>query len=258
MLESLALVLSGITTVVALLVLYKVRKIHLMAYAANRMTNGIYSESQALFGQLQALDQLKGLISPGLVLPRLRGWAASPDFLLLIAQYARAHEPDTVVECSSGASTVVLADCMRQNGKGHVYSLEHDPEYAAKTTARLKEAGLDAWATVLDAPLEAATSAGGQPWYSLSALPDEAAPIDLLVIDGPPQQISEQARYPAIPMLADRLSADCAVFLDDAERPDERKIVQRWLGASDGWSHEWHDCEKGCAMLKRHAQAREH
>lgn len=86
-------------------------------------------------------------------------------------------------------------------------------------------------------------------WYALRALP--AIKIDLLVIDGPPGFLQEQSRYPALPMLADRLAAHCTVFLDDAARDDEQALVQRWLAAYPDFQAEYVDNERGCFILKR-------
>jgi hypothetical protein len=38
----------------------------------------------------------------------------------------------------------------------------------------------------------------------------------------------EEGRYPALPALGDRLTADAAVILDDVDRPGERAIIEAW------------------------------
>lgn len=202
------------------------------------------------FQQLEALQGLYWDIKPVLSLPPTRGWAGSPDFLRELASYVLASRPEVVVECSSGVSTVVTARCLQQLGKGHVYSLEHAPEYAQATRDLLARHGLSEWATVVDAPLiPTATDRGSQPWYEVTGLP--VLPIDLLVIDGPPTDTAALARYPAGPVLFDRLSASGTVFLDDADRPDERAIVDRWLQRHHDLELRRVACEKGLSVLKR-------
>jgi hypothetical protein len=55
-------------------------------------------------------------------------------------------------------------------------------------------------------------------------------PIDLLLVDGPPAYAAGHAlaRYPALPVLGDRLASGATVVLDDAERPGEQEVLRRW------------------------------
>ena len=214
-------------------------------------------DTKFLFNQVQAYHELMGLIRPEHPLPAMRGWAASPDFLLHVASHAIATRPRLIVECSSGVSTIVLARCCQLNGTGRVVSLEHGPEYAQLTREHLAEHGLEGWATVLDAPLGPHERAGGQPWYSTRGLDAERGEIDMLVIDGPPGDGARHARYPALPVLASRLSASCAVFLDDARRTEEREIVARWTSEFPEFTSRELTAEKGCVRLLRQVIARE-
>ena len=58
-------------------------------------------------------------------------------------------------------------------------------------------------------------------------------PIDLLLVDGPPsgEPGRERSRYPALPALEARLAPGAAVVLDDAGRPGERWVLERWEAA---------------------------
>ena len=154
-----------------------------------------------------------------------------------------------VVECSSGVSTLILAYALSRNQTGHVYSLEHDREYAKRTRELMGEHGLSHFATVIDAPLVEVV-AGNVPrrWYDISGL-DLPAPIDLLVIDGPPQETGDMARYPAGPILFPRLAAGATVFLDDADRPGERAAFGEWAKDISGICVEILPTEKGLARI---------
>jgi predicted O-methyltransferase YrrM len=232
---------------VLLLIAHKVRRVHLMLFemraSCTSEVRGTFTQSEALLGLYLELGFEKGL-------PSTRGWAASPDFLLELARYARSEMPSVIVECSSGVSTLVLARCAQLNGVGHVYSLEHDTSYAAQTTAHLNRHGLQDFATVIHAPLQLHTIAGkAWRWYSLHNLPHDE--IDLLVIDGPPSQSDAQARYPAGPLLIHRMRPGAAVFLDDATRQGEQAVVERWKGEFGLSSVQPAPaCEKGCAILR--------
>ena len=233
------------------LVLYKTWKVHLACFRIEAALQRIESDTSQTYRELQAYLSLSQLIQTHKPLPLLRGWAASPDFLLYLARYALGEHPRTIMECSSGASTVVLARCCELNGAGHVYSLEHDPEYAEKSRRLIAEQGLESWSTVIDAPLIEHPGMADTPWYSLDALPAPMPPIDLLVIDGPPGMNTPLARYPALPLLHKYLSASATVFLDDAARPDEREIVKRWQAMFSDFRLENREAEKGCAVLLR-------
>jgi hypothetical protein len=204
--------------------------------------------------QVEGLLAVHAELQPRHALPRSRGWAASPDLLQLLIGFARQSRSCTVLECSSGLSTVVLAGCARNTKRGHVYSLEHDPHYARQTRDLLALHGLQAWATVLDAPLRRLELPGWQgQWYDVTGLPPELE-VDLLVIDGPPATLGRLARYPALPVLAPWLAPSVRVVLDDADRDDERAAVARWLGEHPEFSEEpVPHCEKGCAVLARGA-----
>lgn len=250
LLNTALLLLLSIGVVVCL---HKIRRIHLMAYHIEEDATRARTESHALFGQLSALASLDRYLRLNGPIPPMRGWAASPDFLLAITEEFREHGPERAIECSSGTSTVVIARCLEMQGRGHVYSLEHDPEYAEATRAQLKRYGLDRWATVVDAPLERIPSFES-PWYSLSALPDEAREIDLLVIDGPPSATGPLARHPALARLNERLAKTCSVLLDDADRDSERRTLARWQEEFPEFLQQRLHCEKGAVRLRRRAE----
>ncbi|MGW8392406.1 class I SAM-dependent methyltransferase [Pseudoduganella sp. HUAS MS19] len=233
-------------------ILHKVRNMHLLVH---EMKDDSRQEHASLFRQLEALQGL--YISLGLqrALPLTRGWAASPDFLQELAAHALDEKPACVVECSSGTSTLVLARCMQINGAGKVFSLEHDPAYARRTRRQLELHGLADWATVIDAPLLTQTFGDRQqPWYDCSGL-KTGQPIEMVVIDGPPQATSDAARYPAGPTLFPRMAPGAAIFLDDAMRPGERAALQRWAAEFPELEISSLPCEKGAAMLRYRPRA---
>ena len=188
-------------------------------------------------------------------LPPLRDWAARPDLLLELTHHIQTEQPKVIVECGSGGSTVVLARCVEMNGIGHVYSLEHSPEYADKTRQEIARHQLASFATVFTAPLRRYDINGEQwLWYSFETLP--ADKIDLLVIDGPPGSTGYLARYPAGALLFKDLSMHAAVFLDDADRSDEREILRRWSLEFPAYQQQLRATRYGCAVLRKEIQER--
>lgn len=239
---------GGLTLIVSACCFYKVRKVHIATFDIVDKIINIQRETGALYDQIVAYQELNKILSFRRPLPPLRGWAASPDFLLVVAQHAIKYQPNNIVECSSGSSTITLARCCEINGIGHVYSLEHDSEYAEATRVQLKEQGLENWATVIDAPLVAYNELNGQYWYSLEQLAIQG-PIDLLVVDGPPRDTALLARYPSLPMLSNRMSPKTTIFLDDADREEETATLKRWESENSAIKYKKIHCEKGCACV---------
>lgn len=202
-----------------------------------------------LYRQLESLQALTSLLGLRQPLPPLRDWAGSPDFLLELCREALARVPGRIVECSSGVSTLVIARCCQLNNHGHVYSLENSAEFAQKTRTMLERAGLQDWATVVEAPLKPYSFEGeSYSWYTIDDLPSER--IDLLVVDGPLGKLNPLARYPAGPILFPRLSDNALIIVDDANRPDERRIIERWHKQFPRFGVERREAEKGLALLE--------
>lgn len=164
----------------------------------------------------------------------LSGWAADPVLVHNAVRLLVDVRPGLVVECGSGTSTVVMARCLRGLGKGRIVSLDHDPEYARRTTDLLRLGGLEKFATVVTAPLtDRQIDEQLLRWYSRDYESLLDRPIDVLIVDGPPGSSSPRARYPAVPLLKSRLAPECWIILDDGDRPDERGIAREWARELD-------------------------
>lgn len=221
--------------------------------AVETLKQRVERENRNLFGQLEAYLSLRDRLGLREGLPYSHNWSAAPDFLKLIIDHALTEKPTTIVECSSGLTTLMLARACEMNGTGQVLSLENGAEFAAKTRAEVERYGLTPRATVIDAPLKPVTIDGVKyQWYDLTDAadwPDRS--IDLLVIDGPPGFLQRHSRYPALPLLFEKLADGCVVFLDDAGRPEERELVEMWLERFSGMvEHEFINSERGCSVLR--------
>lgn len=202
-----------------------------------------------LFRETEALQALHHLIDVRRSMPASRGWAASPDLLLTYVEEILERKPATIVECGSGLSTVWAAYALERCGAGHVVALDHEAEFAEKTRANLAEHGLSQYAEVRHAqlvPIE--LPSGSWQWYDTSALKD-VRKVDVLLVDGPPKTVGEQARYPAIPVLRELLAPGAVVLVDDSARPDEQAILERWVAEWPDLTCEQLPHEKGAARL---------
>lgn len=207
-------------------------------------------EVRSNYVQMEALLGLHAALGPSAPLPPTRFWAASPDLLRELVTHIRRHRPRTVLEVSSGTSTVVIGLCLKQLGSGRVIALEHDPHYAGITRQAIQDHGLEGVATVVDAPLKDQEVNGDRyPWYDLAGLTLEF-PADLLVVDGPPDTVRSMARYPALPLLEAHLAKAARVLLDDGGRADERAIAQRWAAEHPGSTLEFLPLEAGAWSLR--------
>lgn len=214
----------------------------------HELASGLTSHFSQNFQQFQFLERLTHDLALDFPLPPVRGWAASPDFLLTAYQTARRIEPGLIVECGSGVSTLIMARAVQQNGKGRVLTLDHDAVFAAKTRELLEEHGLQEFAEVVHAPL-AAQKVGNEDfaWYRYDVPPDLS--IDLLIVDGPPEGPNTLARYPAGPRFIPQLNEGGTVLVDDAQRPNEQTAVHRWLEELPNLQAEYVPLEKGCSIV---------
>lgn len=153
-------------------------------------------------------------------------WSAKEEFMQgFLAHALEAAGP--VLECGSGLSTLLLGLVAQRNGV-RVWTLEHNPFWAERVRGALAEFGITA-AEVCVSPLR---DHGGFTWYDPpSHLPGD---FSLVVCDGPPWD-TPGGRYGLLPVMGERLRPGASILLDDAHRPDEQAVLERWaaeLGSS--------------------------
>ncbi len=217
-----------------------------------RVEREVKNEIKQTFRQLEALQNLTAVLPLNDVLPATRGWAASPDLLMVLVDLVVSERPSLVVECGSGASTLWLALAMRRfEVDGRIVALDHDPIFGAKTRDLLARHGVSDLAEVRDAPLESFSLDGETySWYARRAWEDLKA-IDLLFVDGPPATTGHRARYPALPLLSGLLSPAATAVLDDLVVPDMQEVLRLWLDAYPDFGSEVFPLEKQAAVLRR-------
>jgi predicted O-methyltransferase YrrM len=220
--------------------------------AVRRVEAGLPKEIKQTFRQLEALQNLNAMLPARDVLPATRGWAASPDLLMVLVDLVITERPSLVVECGSGASTLWLALAMQRfEIDGRIIALEHDPVFGGHTREFLARHDVRDLAEIRDAPLES-FSLDGQTysWYARRAWEDLTG-IDLLFVDGPPATTGERARYPALPLLSGSLSPVATAVLDDLVVPDMQEVLRLWLDAYPDFRSEILPLEKQAAVLRR-------
>jgi len=206
---------------------------------------------QQLYQQLEAFITINSLLDIRHPLPPMRGWAASPDFLVLVLGEIFASKPDLIVELGSGVSTIISSYALEKLGSGRLISIDHDSVFLQKTIQQVELHGLDDIVQVMHAPLNKVHLNGTDwQWYDLASV-EIPGPVNILVVDGPPGDLQARARYPAMPLLAKFLSDNAVVLLDDVVRTDERTITREWAIQHPDFQHELVNCEKGAAIFRR-------
>lgn len=215
----------------------------------SQQKDGIYKKIK----QVESLFSIFSVLKITHPLPPMGGWVISPDFGKIIVDLVLEKKPKIILEASSGVSTIIASYCLKQLGEGTVISLEEENKYAEVSNNALIKHGLKDIANVIHAPLKEIEIEGKKwIWYDLTKIKD-IKPIDMLIIDGPAQYGREQPmiRYPALPLLFDSLSDEAIIILDDADRKDEKNIVELWLKQFNCFEVERIDTEKGTVILHR-------
>lgn len=209
------------------------------------------SRLRSSVGQLRQIEAVLALyhdLEPTRSLPLSRPWAATPDLLHTLVGVVEEHRPSVALDIGSGKSTIILALAMQRHGGRRVVSLEHDPEYFQITRALVRAWDLEGFVDLRLAPIvDVSVGAQDWKWYDPDHLP--GGPIDLVFVDGPPGALGPQSRYPAVPLLRDRLASNAIVVLDDYDREDEQAVVQRWQDEWPGFELHTEPDFKGTAIL---------
>lgn len=203
--------------------------------------------------ETQGLVQLTPFEQP-YPLPFGGGWALTADAAALLAREVALNAPETIVELGSGVSSILIGRMLKQASRGRLISLDHDPHWAEQTRRHIRASGLEDYVQVLDAPL-ARQRFGEQDyqWYQVPAQLAQVGEIDMLIVDGPPAALDPKGmpRYPALPAFQPRLSPRALVYVDDAARPQEQAMVERWLREFPGFERTFYDTVPGTCLLRR-------
>jgi len=190
----------------------------------------IESKLNNFFSQLEALNEIKRMFPDLSFFPPTRGWAGSADFLLKLVELVITESPKYIVELGSGVSSVVLGAATKKFSQGKVDSFDHKQSFTIKSNRFLEINELSDIVKVKYSPLMIHNFDGTEwQWYDESVIKNIENGIDLLIVDGPPRFLQEKSRYLALPMLFDKLSTNSTIVLDDANRENEKQVVEDWL-----------------------------
>ena len=156
------------------------------------------------------------MVGPGRIHPSLFCTIGSPG------------APDSILECGSGLSTILLG-AMAQRSGNRVWCLEHNLDWSLKLRRALDRYSIGS----VEICLTEIIDYGSYSWYAQPAreMPDDFA---LAVCDGPPGT-TRGGRFGFLPVMASRCRPGCEILLDDANRLSEQEVLEKWareLGTS--------------------------
>ncbi len=200
--------------------------------------------------QVEAWMWIYTKYKPSFPLPPSRDFAASPDFLKWLLYIIEERKPQVVLEAGSGLSTIILADYYTQNNMPVThFALENNEAFRKQTQSWIKNDNVH----ILYAPLKKYQLQNSKKisWYDLYEIEKrDIKNIDLLIIDGPHALKEKEVRYPALPLLHNRLSKTTAILADDTKRPEDRAIMEAWA-KEGGFTIQYFNTEKGACLLTR-------
>ena len=204
------------------------------------------------YRQLEILIPLISSLGIKKTLPEsnsLDGFAANPDFLCLLHDLIKETKPKIVIEAGSGISTLICAYSLKQFSNGKVFSFDHDDKFSTIIVDAIKDHNLNNYAQVIHSPLIKYSNRDFE-WYDTELLPN-IDKIDLLIIDGPPANSAKNARYPAIPLMINKLKKGSIIILDDASRKYEKQILTLWKKEYDCFEYNYINNSKGACIIKK-------
>jgi len=145
-----------------------------------------------------------------------------------LCERLRVIRPQVIVEFGAGASSIRLAQAFPEVS---ILSIESDALYFDKERRMLAALPPLPNLRIEHRPLKwQRFRSGFFRTFGVGSFPEN---IDVVIIDGPPY-FTERGREACLYQVARRIRVGGYIFLDDYERPMERKIVENWKSAYPG------------------------
>lgn len=162
--------------------------------------------------------------------------ALAPSAVATILNDIIMNQRKTIVELGGGISTIYIARLLAERNEGMLYTIEHDANWLKTLSAMLDKEKIGQRVSLIHAPLRTLKRLNNDrlkilEWYDEGEVDRQTKnlQIDQLIVDGPnPTPEDLYNRFPAVPILLDKLSDSNMVLLDDAGRKGEREILKIW------------------------------
>jgi predicted O-methyltransferase YrrM len=141
----------------------------------------------------------------------------------------------SAIEFGAGISTILMARLFKMNGIDvQLVSVDENEKWIDLIKGILTNEGLASYVKFIQSPLESCSVNGKNiHWYNKEILNnqiDNSKKFDLVIVDGPTAYKKEisLSRYEALPFLLNNLAEEHVIFLDDANRDGEKKVLSLW------------------------------
>ncbi|MFC1584226.1 class I SAM-dependent methyltransferase [Fibrobacterota bacterium] len=223
--QSLAVIISLMIAVLLTVQIFYYRR---NQRRVQEMHEDLYNQNNNHYRQIESMFSIFSVLKINRPLPPMGVWSVEPDFLSHLTTLILSERPALILEASSGVSTLVSSYCLKKLGLGSIVSLEHEEGYARKCQRAIREHELEDIATVLHAPLKEHEIKGKSwMWYDTSQI-EKIGVIDMMIVDGPPRNIQRQSRYPAVPLLIEKMKEHALLILDDGRQDDIKEMAAMW------------------------------
>ena len=136
--------------------------------------------------------------------------------------------PATSWNAAAAASTILFGHLQLAGEIDRLIAIEHDIVWHELARQQARRFGLEDTADLVFAPLiDHDDPAIDTPWYDLTDV--DFAPLDLVLVDGPPDSTGPLARFPAAPLLLEHCRPGCLFVVDDYIRESEQETVDLWV-----------------------------
>jgi hypothetical protein len=192
---------------------------------------GMLSQQEQTYAQVQALLSLYYQLSFTAPLPPMRQADISPDFANLILTFVRERQPLKVLVLGGEVGGLIAAYCLSDQGYGQAVIVADDLNEYERLCSHLSLHQLEAYTEAVHAPLTGFKLKGEDwVWYKPDFL-DSLSQIDFVIVTGPDQnkQPIQMIRYPALPLMFERLSHNAMILVDNTKGGEEQRMIERWL-----------------------------
>ena len=166
-------------------------------------------------------------------------WALDAQTLNFLEQEIIRLRPQAILEFGTGISTICFArhlfEIWGDTDKPRVFSIEQNEWQVEKSQRQLVDFGLEKSVRILHAPLtpqrieDITTECYALPPSVLNEFLGELRP-DFVVVDGPSGNSS--VRFGTLPLVKAHVQETARFYLDDALRPEELDVAERWNALS--------------------------
>jgi len=201
----------------------------------NRKFNYVVDRQNSALQTNFSYLQISKLFNEDLFIP-MTSWSISPNLILHILNDIEINNKKCIVEFGAGASTLYIAKLLKLKQLNTTfYSIESDRSWSEKIAQQLKTLGLEGYVKIIVAPIEDISEnlafKEQQQWYGQAQIHEQlkdVKEIDLMLVDGPSGMLCPFSRFSAVPILKEHLADHFSIYLDDANRTDEKTIAKAW------------------------------